>query len=1575
MYKTLTRILVIIMSFLLVACSLSVNTNSNSNSSGSPLLGSRVVVWHTWGEAEAKVLDQLLEKFTAINKVTVISLPLRERLLEADKDSDGPVALLQALPVEFIAQAALGLGPDILIGPGEWSAGLYEEGLIQDISGRDEMDEIIELYLSAALNQVRIGEQLVGLPISLQTEILYYNKKMVSQPPTTLQELLDQAVDGKAVALNTNFLDAFWGVQAFGGQLFDEQGRAVLNQGGFANWLDWLKQAQEVPNMTLSHDIDTLDTLFKEGQVAYYVANSALLPELQEALGDDVGVALLPSGPTGNPAGPFLTADVMMFNAASSTRQTEEAIKLARFLSNVEQQTKLAQQTGQVPANSQVRIDRRAFPVVATLIGQSKTAVPVPNMSQLSEIIAYGDEIYTEVLEGVLNVSDAAASLIERVNSDIPLETVSLDHTLPCSPGTIDVWYNWAQSEAAALNEVRRDFMSRCPESFIHLININIEEERQLKEASHLLEQGEGPDLFIVSNKEFRQLISQGLVRDISDLVERDFLQQFVPVALEDLRTEGKLYGLPVSMQMDGLYYNKQLVSTPPIDLDDLLNQVDSEHPVVIQVGITDAYWGMSAFGGKLFDAEGRLALNEGAFANWLSWLQEAQNQPGILLKEDQREAFTLFAEGKAAYFAGHKKWLSELQSILGEDELGVTPLPSGPLGASAPLLSVQAVMLSAKTIETQNDLALEFAKYVTSVESQSRLVKEANIVPANVNVDTSQNPAIAGFLEQAKTAVNAPKAPQTSTIFDWGNTIYENVLENNLNPDEVLANFTKFVNETHGIVLEGQEPVADCQEAGELLLWHSWPDAVPSTTETEVLTSTAQSSVPTPQTDSLTQLITEFNRYCPDVQVIANYVGADELPNRLSAALDAGTSPDFFLAPHDLIEPLSDKGLIKPITSLLNRSALIGYLPEAMSALEYEQEFYGLPQSMTQMALYSNTDLVKQPASTVNDLFASASPESPLALDSSFYGAFWGISTFSEALFNEQGQLMLEPSDLVQWLEALQVVSQQAGILFSSDQEELQKLFATGKVAYMVAGPEALKPLTKALGAKKIQVTALPSGLRGEASSFLEIEAFLFSGAARETQTKLALTFAQFATSGANQALLAQSANLVPTNSAALAQLKDSQLINFVRQSRNSLLLPPRPQNLLLFEAGDKLYQDVLEKGIEPTQAMNDFLSFITDTPEPDIITQVAEASPLCQEGSQLLLWHSWPETQTVVLSPTLPTEVLTPTTPSTILGQIIDEFTAQCAGVEIEALYVPADDLFVRLANPSVAERAADLILATHDYVVPLSEQGLIKPITPFVDEALLAEYLPNSLTAFEDQGIRYGLPQSMDVMALYYNTELVTNTVSTLDELLTVAISDTQIAFDSSFSGTFWGLSTFGEQLLDEQGTLNEDGLQAWFAWLEQANNQDNIVFSADQKELEQRFADGEVAYLVAGSDALPSLRAKLGQALGVTALPAGPYGEAKPFLQVEGFLLTSAASEQQSQLAFAFAKFATSEAYQTLLAQQANLIPSNKFAITLLYDPAITSFVKQAESSTLLPDPARRAALEATYNAYLERLFGE
>lgn len=116
-------------------------------------------------------------------------------------------------------------------------------------------------------------------------------------------------------------------------------------------------------------------------------------------------------------------------------------------------------------------------------------------------------------------------------------------------------------------------------------------------------------------------------MRPLDDQVSANELAAYWPATIDNLRWSGSLYTLPISFETVSLFVNAGLINPEdaPATTDEMLAQAQ-ESPT-LGVGLYDAlyhlYWGIPAYGGTLFDAEGRAALaDQGDVAGYLAWLQ-----------------------------------------------------------------------------------------------------------------------------------------------------------------------------------------------------------------------------------------------------------------------------------------------------------------------------------------------------------------------------------------------------------------------------------------------------------------------------------------------------------------------------------------------------------------------------------------------------------------------------------------------------------------------------------------------------------------------------------------------------------------------------------------------------------------------------------------------------------------------------------------------------------------------------------------------------------------------------------------
>ncbi len=402
------KIWLILATLLLAACS-SQSEPQSPNKQPEPLQG-QILAWQEMppGLTEAqsgreqKFIKDTVEKFTKLYpgvKVFVEFFP--------------PGQIWEP----FELQVKRGAGPDLLAAYSSTKIlRLIQTGALRALD-HSEVDQ--SQFRPEALKDVRYRGKFYGLPVFLSTQVLCYNKDLVKELPRTLPELIEQARRGYSVGLHSGFAETFWGTGIFGGQLFDDRGRIILAEGGgWVKWMKWLKKAQNEPNFILSEDVQALQQAFVEGKLAYLTCRTGWIPHFKEALGKDkLGVTLLP-GEANQPATPGLWTGIFLFNRASSPNQNRLALKLAQFFTNVEQQKQIEAEVPFIPANKNVTIDRRLFPLRAALLDQSRTAVTVPfDYAEKFELLEdYGEILYQKVLAGEIAPDQAATQLTQTVN-------------------------------------------------------------------------------------------------------------------------------------------------------------------------------------------------------------------------------------------------------------------------------------------------------------------------------------------------------------------------------------------------------------------------------------------------------------------------------------------------------------------------------------------------------------------------------------------------------------------------------------------------------------------------------------------------------------------------------------------------------------------------------------------------------------------------------------------------------------------------------------------------------------------------------------------------------------------------------------------------------------------------------------------------------------------------------------------------------------------------------------------------------------------------------------------------------
>jgi ABC-type glycerol-3-phosphate transport system substrate-binding protein len=366
-----------------------------------PVAG-RIVLWHSWAQAEGDALAALLNDL----RTTYPDLQIDTLFVAPDE-----------LVATYTDAVQGGGGPDLVIAPNWWLTDMAAAATVLPL---DDLlpPTLVEQYWPATVTSLRDNGRLYGLPISYQTVALFVNTALVgdAEIPTTTDALLTNARNNPAqgIGLYATLFHTYWGFPAYGAELLDDGGKVILDQSaGSAAYLDFLVTLNETPGSYVNQDYGMLLDRFKKGEFAYFVDGPWAVTDLSATLGDALRVTSLPAGPVG-PAQPWLYTDALFLNPNSAPAQQALALLVAQELTGAPAGATLATVGGLLPAARAV--DLTATPRLQGFTAQAATAVPMPLRAEMQEVWGYGGDMLLKVLAGVAPPPAVVAETTALIN-------------------------------------------------------------------------------------------------------------------------------------------------------------------------------------------------------------------------------------------------------------------------------------------------------------------------------------------------------------------------------------------------------------------------------------------------------------------------------------------------------------------------------------------------------------------------------------------------------------------------------------------------------------------------------------------------------------------------------------------------------------------------------------------------------------------------------------------------------------------------------------------------------------------------------------------------------------------------------------------------------------------------------------------------------------------------------------------------------------------------------------------------------------------------------------------------------
>ncbi len=282
-------------------------------------------------------------------------------------------------------------------------------------------------------------------------------------------------------------------------------------------------------------------------------------------------------------------------------------------------------------------------------------------------------------------------------------------------------------------------------------------------------------------------------------------------------------------------------------------------------------------------------------------------------------------------------------------------------------------------------------------------------------------------------------------------------------------------------------------------------------------------------------------------------------------------------------------------------------------------------------------------------------------------------------------------------------------------------------------------------------------------------------------------------------------------------------------------------------------------------------------------------------------------------------------------VIQEFADDFAAE-NNITVAVQELSFDGLRDRLITAAPVGEGPDIIIGAHDWLGQLVSAGVVAPLDI---GAVEDQFAPAAIQAFNYEGTNYGLPYAIENIALVRNTDLVPDAPATFEELVDTALqleADGDVTLPlalqengngdpfhnypivTAFGGYVFGENADGSYNPEDIGIDSEGGVAAAQYFAELANDG---VISIDTlyDVMIETFSNGEAPFAITGPWALGEFDAA-GVNYVVEPIPSVQGGEPRPFVGVQGFMLSAFAANPLIASTFVLDFMATQEAQEAL-----------------------------------------------------------
>jgi len=346
------------------------------------------------------------------------------------------------------------------------------------------------------------------------------------------------------------------------------------------------------------------------------------------------------------------------------------------------------------------------------------------------------------------------------------------------APETITFWV-YDSSRLDVLNQLAKEFEAE----FGIAVEVSMVDLGQMRTQFLLASGGSDcADIAIIPHDNIGPLVENSILLEVN---LGNKIGNFLQPAIDGFSYNGRLYGMPLSVENVAFFYNTQLVPTPPATWDeavDITVRLMREGRVDYMMGLPDATYNVYAvydsFGGSIFgkrpdgSLDGKqVLLAEPGFVAGLQFLTDMVRRGLIPESIDWDGAHVLFESGRAPFLATGPWALDRTHASGVKYAIGKFPAARAGAPAGNPFLGVQGLIINSTSSRAL--LAHTFAvDFIAREDIMNRLFRaDARPSAWRTVFEAATDPDTRGFNSAGPNAVPMPSIPEMGYVWDaWEN-------------------------------------------------------------------------------------------------------------------------------------------------------------------------------------------------------------------------------------------------------------------------------------------------------------------------------------------------------------------------------------------------------------------------------------------------------------------------------------------------------------------------------------------------------------------------------------------------------------------------------------------------------------------------------------------------------------------------------------------------------------------------------------------------------------------------------------